>query len=115
MSVMREDLTCVQVCHTDPQNPSPIALAEKAGRALQTELLRLNEFTGNRRVVNRLADKLTCTLFTVCLFVQKSRPTCHNRPIGDQSAASVGRLAAKESESTVQKLILYCCCICSFA
>lgn len=48
VSMMRKDLTCVQVCPTDPQNPSPITLAQKAGQALQTELLRLNEFTGNR-------------------------------------------------------------------
>lgn len=53
MSVFREDVTCVQVCPMDPQNPSPITLAEKAGQPLQTELLRLNEFTGNGQVVNR--------------------------------------------------------------
>ncbi|TNM84400.1 hypothetical protein fugu_008578 [Takifugu bimaculatus] len=34
-----------QVCPTDPQHPSAITLAEKSGQALQTELLRLNEFT----------------------------------------------------------------------
>ncbi|XP_010729768.3 arf-GAP with Rho-GAP domain, ANK repeat and PH domain-containing protein 1 isoform X1 [Larimichthys crocea] len=34
-----------KVCQSDPQNPSPIMLAEKAGQALQTELLRLNEYT----------------------------------------------------------------------
>lgn len=37
----------VQVCPTDPQVPSAITLAEKSGQVLQTELLRLNEFTGN--------------------------------------------------------------------
>ncbi|XP_029703988.1 arf-GAP with Rho-GAP domain, ANK repeat and PH domain-containing protein 1 isoform X2 [Takifugu rubripes] len=34
-----------KVCPTDPQHPSAITLAEKSGQALQTELLRLNEFT----------------------------------------------------------------------
>ncbi|XP_041864759.1 arf-GAP with Rho-GAP domain, ANK repeat and PH domain-containing protein 1 isoform X2 [Melanotaenia boesemani] len=34
-----------KVCPSDPQNPSPILLAERANQALQTELLRLNEYT----------------------------------------------------------------------
>ncbi|KAI3373370.1 hypothetical protein L3Q82_006663 [Scortum barcoo] len=34
-----------KVCQSDPQSPSPIVLAERAGQALQTELLRLNEYT----------------------------------------------------------------------
>ncbi|XP_067465193.1 arf-GAP with Rho-GAP domain, ANK repeat and PH domain-containing protein 1 isoform X2 [Thunnus thynnus] len=34
-----------KVCQSDPQSPSPILLAERAGQALQTELLRLNEYT----------------------------------------------------------------------
>ncbi|XP_049447878.1 arf-GAP with Rho-GAP domain, ANK repeat and PH domain-containing protein 1 [Epinephelus fuscoguttatus] len=34
-----------KVCQSDPQSPSPILLAERAGKALQTELLRLNEYT----------------------------------------------------------------------
>ncbi|KAM9348690.1 arf-GAP with Rho-GAP domain, ANK repeat and PH domain-containing protein 1 [Symphorus nematophorus] len=34
-----------KVCLSDPQSPSPILLAERAGQALQTELLRLNEYT----------------------------------------------------------------------
>lgn len=85
VSIIREDVTFVQVCPTDLQSPSPIALAEKAGQALQTELLRLNEFTGNGQLVNRLVDTLTCMLFIVCLFAQKSRPTCHNWPVGDLS------------------------------
>ncbi|XP_056253388.1 arf-GAP with Rho-GAP domain, ANK repeat and PH domain-containing protein 1 isoform X2 [Seriola aureovittata] len=34
-----------KVCQLDPQSPSPILLAERAGQALQTELLRLNEYT----------------------------------------------------------------------
>ncbi|XP_026166081.1 arf-GAP with Rho-GAP domain, ANK repeat and PH domain-containing protein 1 [Mastacembelus armatus] len=34
-----------KVCQSDPQSPSPILLAERAGQGLQTELLRLNEFT----------------------------------------------------------------------
>ncbi|XP_059207922.1 arf-GAP with Rho-GAP domain, ANK repeat and PH domain-containing protein 1 [Centropristis striata] len=34
-----------KVCPSDPQTPSPILLAERAGQALQTELLRLNEYT----------------------------------------------------------------------
>lgn len=34
-----------KVCQSDPQSPSPILLAERANQALQTELLRLNEFT----------------------------------------------------------------------
>ncbi|XP_040007483.1 arf-GAP with Rho-GAP domain, ANK repeat and PH domain-containing protein 1 isoform X2 [Xiphias gladius] len=34
-----------KVCQVDPQSPSPILLAERAGQALQTELLRLNEYT----------------------------------------------------------------------
>ncbi|XP_045896923.1 arf-GAP with Rho-GAP domain, ANK repeat and PH domain-containing protein 1 isoform X2 [Micropterus dolomieu] len=34
-----------KVCQSDPQSPSPIMLAEKAGQALQTQLLRLNEYT----------------------------------------------------------------------
>lgn len=33
------------MCRLDPQSPSPILLAEKAGQALQSELLRLNEYT----------------------------------------------------------------------
>lgn len=37
----------MQVSHSDPQMPSAILLAEKAGQALQTELLRLNEYMGN--------------------------------------------------------------------
>lgn len=36
-----------KVCQLDPQSPSPILLAERAGQALQTELLRLNEYLGN--------------------------------------------------------------------
>lgn len=71
-------ITCVQVCPTDPQYPSAITLAEKSGQTLQTELLRLNEFTGNEQVVDRLAINLTCMLLMVCLFVQKSHPTSHN-------------------------------------
>ncbi|XP_070773991.1 arf-GAP with Rho-GAP domain, ANK repeat and PH domain-containing protein 1 isoform X2 [Enoplosus armatus] len=35
----------VKVCQSDPQTPSPILLAERAGQALQNELLRLNEYT----------------------------------------------------------------------
>ncbi|KAF0022897.1 hypothetical protein F2P81_024878 [Scophthalmus maximus] len=34
-----------QVRQSDLQSPSPILLAERAGQALQTELLRLNEYT----------------------------------------------------------------------
>ncbi|XP_074468354.1 arf-GAP with Rho-GAP domain, ANK repeat and PH domain-containing protein 1 [Sebastes fasciatus] len=34
-----------KVSQTDPQSPSPVLLAERAGQALQTELLRLNEYT----------------------------------------------------------------------
>ncbi|XP_078100668.1 uncharacterized protein LOC144513457 isoform X2 [Sander vitreus] len=34
-----------KVCQTDLQSPSPILLAERNGQALQTELLRLNEYT----------------------------------------------------------------------
>ncbi|XP_076605795.1 arf-GAP with Rho-GAP domain, ANK repeat and PH domain-containing protein 1 [Chaetodon auriga] len=34
-----------KVCQSDPQSPSPILLAERAGQALQTELLRANEYT----------------------------------------------------------------------
>ncbi|XP_075888233.1 arf-GAP with Rho-GAP domain, ANK repeat and PH domain-containing protein 1 isoform X2 [Nelusetta ayraudi] len=33
-----------KVSHSDPQMPSAILLAERAGQALQTQLLRLNEF-----------------------------------------------------------------------
>ncbi|XP_053188009.1 arf-GAP with Rho-GAP domain, ANK repeat and PH domain-containing protein 1 [Scomber japonicus] len=33
-----------KVCQSDPQSPSPILLAERAGQALQTELLRLNQY-----------------------------------------------------------------------
>ncbi|XP_030010095.1 arf-GAP with Rho-GAP domain, ANK repeat and PH domain-containing protein 1 isoform X2 [Sphaeramia orbicularis] len=33
-----------KVCQTDLQSPSPIQVAERAGQALQTELLRLNEY-----------------------------------------------------------------------
>lgn len=40
-------VSCAQVCQTDPQSPSPILLAEKAGQALQTQLLKLNEYTGD--------------------------------------------------------------------
>ncbi|XP_054610513.1 arf-GAP with Rho-GAP domain, ANK repeat and PH domain-containing protein 1 isoform X2 [Dunckerocampus dactyliophorus] len=34
-----------KVCQTDPQHPSPIQLAERAGQALQAEILKLNEYT----------------------------------------------------------------------
>ncbi|XP_047463937.1 arf-GAP with Rho-GAP domain, ANK repeat and PH domain-containing protein 1 isoform X2 [Mugil cephalus] len=34
-----------KVSQSDPQSPSPLLLAERANQALQTELLRLNEFT----------------------------------------------------------------------
>ncbi|XP_035530711.1 arf-GAP with Rho-GAP domain, ANK repeat and PH domain-containing protein 2-like, partial [Morone saxatilis] len=34
-----------KVCQSDPQSLSPIVLAERAGQALQSELLRLNEYT----------------------------------------------------------------------
>ncbi|XP_019747482.1 arf-GAP with Rho-GAP domain, ANK repeat and PH domain-containing protein 1 [Hippocampus comes] len=34
-----------KVCQTDPLSPSAIQLAERAGQALQAELLRLNEYT----------------------------------------------------------------------
>ncbi|XP_073334887.1 arf-GAP with Rho-GAP domain, ANK repeat and PH domain-containing protein 1 isoform X2 [Pagrus major] len=34
-----------KVCQSDPQSPSAVLLAERAGQALQTELLRLNEYT----------------------------------------------------------------------
>ncbi|KAM8899811.1 arf-GAP with Rho-GAP domain, ANK repeat and PH domain-containing protein 1 isoform 2-T2 [Spinachia spinachia] len=34
-----------KVCQSDPRVPSPILLAERAGQALQMELLRLNEYT----------------------------------------------------------------------
>ncbi|KAM9728606.1 arf-GAP with Rho-GAP domain, ANK repeat and PH domain-containing protein 1 isoform 2-T3 [Menidia menidia] len=34
-----------KVCPPDPQSPSPILLAEKSNNALQTELLRLNQYT----------------------------------------------------------------------
>ncbi|KAM4544992.1 arf-GAP with Rho-GAP domain, ANK repeat and PH domain-containing protein 1 isoform 2-T2 [Odontesthes bonariensis] len=34
-----------KVCPSDPQSPAPILLAERANQALQTELLRLNEYT----------------------------------------------------------------------
>lgn len=71
-------ITCAQVCPTDPQNPSAITLAEKSGQVLQTELLRLNEFTGNGRVVEGLVNNLTCVSLMLCLFMQKSRPTCHS-------------------------------------
>ncbi|CAK6981361.1 arf-GAP with Rho-GAP domain%2C ANK repeat and PH domain-containing protein 1 [Scomber scombrus] len=33
-----------KVCQSDPESPSPILLAERAGQALQTELLRLNQY-----------------------------------------------------------------------
>nr|XP_019963255.1 PREDICTED: arf-GAP with Rho-GAP domain, ANK repeat and PH domain-containing protein 1-like [Paralichthys olivaceus] len=35
-----------KVRQSEPQSPSPILLAERAGHALQSELLRLNEYTG---------------------------------------------------------------------
>lgn len=35
----------VKVCPSDPQSPAPILLAESAQQALQTELLRINEYT----------------------------------------------------------------------
>uniref|UniRef100_A0A672FAI8 Arf-GAP with Rho-GAP domain, ANK repeat and PH domain-containing protein 1-like n=1 Tax=Salarias fasciatus TaxID=181472 RepID=A0A672FAI8_SALFA len=35
----------VKVCPSDPQSPSPILLAERANQPLQTELLRINEYT----------------------------------------------------------------------
>ncbi|XP_061904994.1 mucin-5AC isoform X2 [Entelurus aequoreus] len=34
-----------KVCQSDPQSPSPIQLAERAGQALQAEILKLNEYT----------------------------------------------------------------------
>nr|XP_046266473.1 arf-GAP with Rho-GAP domain, ANK repeat and PH domain-containing protein 1 isoform X2 [Scatophagus argus] len=34
-----------KVCQSDLQSPSPIVLADRAGKALQAELLRLNEYT----------------------------------------------------------------------
>lgn len=56
-----------------------------------------------------MADKFSCTLLTDCLFLQKSRPTCHNQPIGDLSPPSVGWLTAQESEkysSQISHLVL---------
>ncbi|CAN9501222.1 unnamed protein product [Ophioblennius macclurei] len=35
----------VKVCPSDPQSPAPILMAESANQALQTELLRINEYT----------------------------------------------------------------------
>lgn len=63
-------ITCVQVCPTNPQYPSAITLAEKSGQTLQTELLRLNEFTGNGQVVDLLAINLTCMLLMVCVHAE---------------------------------------------
>ncbi|KAM7373800.1 hypothetical protein PAMP_006503 [Pampus punctatissimus] len=34
-----------KVCQSEPQSPAPILLAERAGQALQAELLQLNEYT----------------------------------------------------------------------
>ncbi|CAJ1063215.1 arf-GAP with Rho-GAP domain%2C ANK repeat and PH domain-containing protein 1 [Xyrichtys novacula] len=50
-----------KVRQTDPQNPSPVHLAERANQALQTELLRLNEYTdvppANRRPDSALSGE----------------------------------------------------------
>ncbi|XP_049598018.1 arf-GAP with Rho-GAP domain, ANK repeat and PH domain-containing protein 1 isoform X2 [Syngnathus scovelli] len=45
-----------KVCQTDPQSPSPIQLAERAGQALQAELLRLNEYTEVPRHLPKWGD-----------------------------------------------------------
>ncbi|KAK5858102.1 hypothetical protein PBY51_002270 [Eleginops maclovinus] len=45
-----------KVCQTDPLSPSPILLAERANQALQTELLRLNEYTDIPPYTNRNPD-----------------------------------------------------------
>lgn len=42
----------VQCQSCDPSFPSPISLAENAGQALQTELLRHNEFTGTAAYIS---------------------------------------------------------------
>ncbi|XP_037125322.1 arf-GAP with Rho-GAP domain, ANK repeat and PH domain-containing protein 1 isoform X3 [Syngnathus acus] len=45
-----------KVCQTDPQSPSAIQLAERAGQALQAELLRLNEYTEVPRHLPKWGD-----------------------------------------------------------
>ncbi|KAM9781839.1 arf-GAP with Rho-GAP domain, ANK repeat and PH domain-containing protein 1 isoform 2-T3 [Syngnathus typhle] len=45
-----------KVCQTDPQSPSAIQLAERAGQALQAELLRLNEYTEIPRHLPKWVD-----------------------------------------------------------
>lgn len=72
------DVTCPQVCPSDPQSPSPILLAEKAGQALQTELLRLNEFTGDTHTHTRVylryvAASLAHLDLTVCVLLLLQR------------------------------------------
>ncbi|XP_051902987.1 arf-GAP with Rho-GAP domain, ANK repeat and PH domain-containing protein 1 [Hippocampus zosterae] len=46
-----------KVCQTDPLTPSPIQLAERAGQALQAELLRLNEYTEVPPYLPKLAHR----------------------------------------------------------
>ncbi|KAM8741507.1 arf-GAP with Rho-GAP domain, ANK repeat and PH domain-containing protein 1 isoform 2-T3 [Acanthopagrus schlegelii] len=46
-----------KVCQSDPQSPSAILLAERAGQALQTELLRLNEYTEVPPYLPQSADR----------------------------------------------------------
>ncbi|KAM4620442.1 arf-GAP with Rho-GAP domain, ANK repeat and PH domain-containing protein 1 [Polymixia lowei] len=47
------------LCHLgDPQSPSPITLAERAGQALQTELLRHNEYTEVPPYVPQSANRI---------------------------------------------------------
>lgn len=67
-------------------------LAEKAGQALQTELLRLNEYSGNAQVTHRqytgvicyvsaeLLEVICCLFFNV--FTQSSHLTSHSHSIG---------------------------------
>ncbi|XP_029029918.1 arf-GAP with Rho-GAP domain, ANK repeat and PH domain-containing protein 1 isoform X2 [Betta splendens] len=46
-----------KVCQSDPQSPAPILLAERAGQALQTELLRLNQYLEVPRHLHQAANK----------------------------------------------------------
>lgn len=80
-----------QVRQFEIQNPSLVVIAEKAGQALQSELLRLNEYTGNThthmhvhtqvQVLMFCLQYFACTVSSmccwVCLFFFSRSPTSY--------------------------------------
>lgn len=110
--------------------PSAILLAEKAGQALQTQLLRLNEFMGNTHLTCRVKKKKKGSgsfgcgsgLFFCCLPLQTCHLTSLFKPtwpkttplqVRHKTSFPVVCTANKKGTKRVDQRVSVCACVCA--